>query len=158
MKDLIPTIKITNHAGVSSIKDGMKSNAYSKVEKEKKTKPRITDKPHHWQSASHVPWTARCTSFFGKSHMIATTCRGVYRRSKNMIRGRLRWSFQPLCRQSRPRIAVQCARSPRWVGIWGRCLEILTTALLVRCLEVTRREGFFGWWPCSWTKVRMCCP
>ena len=36
MKDLIPTIKITNHAGVSSIKDGMKSNAYSKVEREKK--------------------------------------------------------------------------------------------------------------------------
>lgn len=31
MKDLIPTIKITNYAGVSSIKDGMKSNAYSKV-------------------------------------------------------------------------------------------------------------------------------
>ena len=36
MKDLIPTIKITNYAGVSSIKDGMKSNAYSKVEREKK--------------------------------------------------------------------------------------------------------------------------
>ena len=35
MKDLIPTVKITNFAGVSSIKDGMKSNAYSKVEKEK---------------------------------------------------------------------------------------------------------------------------
>ena len=35
MKDLIPTIKITNHAGVNSIKDGMKSNAYSKVEREK---------------------------------------------------------------------------------------------------------------------------
>ena len=38
MKDLIPTVKITNFAGVSSIKDGMKSNAYSKVEREKKTK------------------------------------------------------------------------------------------------------------------------
>ena len=36
MKDLIPTIKITNYAGVSSIKDGMKSNPYSKVEREKK--------------------------------------------------------------------------------------------------------------------------
>ena len=36
MKDLIPTVKITNFAGVSSIKDGMKSNAYSKVETEKK--------------------------------------------------------------------------------------------------------------------------
>ena len=36
MKDLIPTVKITNYAGVSSIKDGMKSNAYSKVEREKK--------------------------------------------------------------------------------------------------------------------------
>ena len=36
MKDLIPTVKITNFAGVSSIKDGMKSNAYSKVEREKK--------------------------------------------------------------------------------------------------------------------------
>ena len=36
MKDLIPTIKITNYAGVSSIKDGMKSNTYSKVEREKK--------------------------------------------------------------------------------------------------------------------------
>ena len=36
MKDLIPTKKITNYAGVSSIKDGMKSNAYSKVEREKK--------------------------------------------------------------------------------------------------------------------------
>ena len=36
MKDLIPTVKITNYAGISSIKDGMKSNAYSKVEREKK--------------------------------------------------------------------------------------------------------------------------
>ena len=36
MKDLIPTVKIINFAGVSSIKDGMKSNAYSKVEREKK--------------------------------------------------------------------------------------------------------------------------
>ena len=36
MKDLIPTVKITNYAGVSSIKDGMKSNAYSNVEREKK--------------------------------------------------------------------------------------------------------------------------
>ncbi len=35
MKDLIPTVRITNFAGVSSIKDGMKSNAYSKVEREK---------------------------------------------------------------------------------------------------------------------------
>ena len=36
MKNLIPTVKITNFAGVSSIKDGMKSNAYSKIEREKK--------------------------------------------------------------------------------------------------------------------------
>ncbi len=36
MKNLIPTVKITNFAGVSSIKDGMKSNDYSKVEREKK--------------------------------------------------------------------------------------------------------------------------
>ena len=36
MKNLIPTVKITNFAGVSSIKDGMKSNNYSKVEREKK--------------------------------------------------------------------------------------------------------------------------
>ena len=36
MKDLIPTVKIINFAGVSSIKDGMKSNAYSKIEREKK--------------------------------------------------------------------------------------------------------------------------
>ena len=36
MKDLIPTVKITNFAGVRSIKDGMKSNNYSTVEREKK--------------------------------------------------------------------------------------------------------------------------
>ena len=36
MKDLIPTVKITNFAGVRSIKDGMKSNTYSTVEREKK--------------------------------------------------------------------------------------------------------------------------
>ena len=36
MKDLIPTVKITNYAGVRSIKDGMKSNTYSTVEREKK--------------------------------------------------------------------------------------------------------------------------
>ena len=36
MRELIPTVKITNHAGIKSIKDGMKSNAYSQVEREKK--------------------------------------------------------------------------------------------------------------------------
>ena len=36
MRDLIPTVKITNHAGVKSIKDGMKSNSYAHVEREKK--------------------------------------------------------------------------------------------------------------------------
>jgi len=36
MRDLIPTVKITNHAGVKSIKDGMKSNSYSNIEREKK--------------------------------------------------------------------------------------------------------------------------
>ena len=38
MKDIIQTVKIVNHAGVSSIKDGMKSNAYSEVIREKKPK------------------------------------------------------------------------------------------------------------------------
>ena len=32
MKDIIPTVKIINHAGVQSVKDGMKANAYSLVE------------------------------------------------------------------------------------------------------------------------------
>lgn len=36
MKDIIPTVKITNFAGVTSIKDGMKSNVYSKIDKEAK--------------------------------------------------------------------------------------------------------------------------
>ena len=36
MRELIPTVKITNHAGVKSIKDGMKSNSYSHTEREKK--------------------------------------------------------------------------------------------------------------------------
>ena len=36
MKDIIPTVKIINHAGVQSVKDGMKANAYSLVEREKK--------------------------------------------------------------------------------------------------------------------------
>ena len=36
MKDIIQTVKIVNHAGVSSIKDGMKSNAYSEIIREKK--------------------------------------------------------------------------------------------------------------------------
>ena len=34
MKDIIPTVKITNFAGVTSIKDGMKGNVYSKIGKE----------------------------------------------------------------------------------------------------------------------------
>ena len=38
MKDVIQTVKIINHAGVSSIKDGMKSNAYSEIIREKKPK------------------------------------------------------------------------------------------------------------------------
>ncbi len=38
MKDIIPTVKIVNYAGVRSIKDGMKSNAYSEVIREKKPK------------------------------------------------------------------------------------------------------------------------
>ncbi|MDA9715484.1 lipoyl synthase [Bacteroidota bacterium] len=38
MKDVIQTVKIVNHAGVSSIKDGMKSNAYSEIIREKKPK------------------------------------------------------------------------------------------------------------------------
>ena len=38
MKDIIQTVKIVNHAGVSSIKDGMKSNAYSEIIREKKPK------------------------------------------------------------------------------------------------------------------------
>ena len=37
MIDIIPTVKITNHAGIKSIKDGMKGNSYSLVERE--TKP-----------------------------------------------------------------------------------------------------------------------
>ena len=36
MIDIIPTVKIINHAGVKSIKDGMKGNSYSLVEREKK--------------------------------------------------------------------------------------------------------------------------
>ena len=36
MIDIIPTVKITNHAGIKSIKDGMKGNSYSLVEREKK--------------------------------------------------------------------------------------------------------------------------
>ena len=36
MKDIIPTVKIINHAGVQSVRDGMKANAYSLVEREKK--------------------------------------------------------------------------------------------------------------------------
>ena len=35
MIDIIPTVKITNHAGIKSIKDGMKGNSYSLVEREK---------------------------------------------------------------------------------------------------------------------------
>ena len=38
MKDVIQTVKIINHAGVSSVKDGMKSNAYSEIIREKKPK------------------------------------------------------------------------------------------------------------------------
>ena len=38
MKDIIQTVKIVNHAGVSSIKDGMKSNAYSEIIRENKPK------------------------------------------------------------------------------------------------------------------------
>ena len=38
MKEIIPTVKIVNHAGVSSIKDGMKSNDYSLIERENKPK------------------------------------------------------------------------------------------------------------------------
>ena len=34
MIDIIPTVKITNHAGIKSIKDGMKGNSYSLVERE----------------------------------------------------------------------------------------------------------------------------
>ncbi len=36
MRDIIPTVKIVNHAGVKSIKDGMKGNSYSLVDREKK--------------------------------------------------------------------------------------------------------------------------
>ena len=36
MRDIIPTIKITNHAGVKSVKDGMKANSYSLIDREKK--------------------------------------------------------------------------------------------------------------------------
>ena len=38
MKEIIPTVKIINHAGVSSIKDGMKRNNYSLIERENKPK------------------------------------------------------------------------------------------------------------------------
>ena len=38
MKEIIPTVKIVNHAGVSSIKDGMKGNDYSLIERENKPK------------------------------------------------------------------------------------------------------------------------
>ena len=36
MRDIIPTVKIVNHAGIKSIKDGMKGNSYSRVDREKK--------------------------------------------------------------------------------------------------------------------------
>jgi len=36
MRDIIPTVKITNHAGVKSVKDGMKANSYSLIDREKK--------------------------------------------------------------------------------------------------------------------------
>jgi len=36
MRDIIPTVKIVNHAGVKSIKDGMKGNSYSLIDREKK--------------------------------------------------------------------------------------------------------------------------
>ena len=36
MRDIIPTVKITNHAGVRSVKDGMKANSYSLIDREKK--------------------------------------------------------------------------------------------------------------------------
>ena len=36
MRDIIQTVKIINHAGVKSIKDGMKGNPYSRVDREKK--------------------------------------------------------------------------------------------------------------------------
>lgn len=38
MKEIIPTVKIVNHAGVPSVKDGMKGNDYSKVSRETKPK------------------------------------------------------------------------------------------------------------------------
>ena len=38
MKEIIPTVKIINHVGVSSIKDGMKGNDYSLIERENKPK------------------------------------------------------------------------------------------------------------------------
>ena len=38
MRDIIPTVKITNHAGVKSVKDGMKANSYSLIDREKKPK------------------------------------------------------------------------------------------------------------------------
>ena len=45
MKEIIPTVKIINHAGVSSIKDGMKGNDYSLTERENKPK---------WLSLIHI--------------------------------------------------------------------------------------------------------
>ena len=36
MRDIIPTVKIINHAGVQSVKDGMKANSYSLIDREKK--------------------------------------------------------------------------------------------------------------------------
>ena len=36
MRDIIPTVKITNYAGVKSVKDGMKANSYSLIDREKK--------------------------------------------------------------------------------------------------------------------------
>ena len=36
MRDIIPTVKIINHAGVQSVKDGMKANPYSLIDREKK--------------------------------------------------------------------------------------------------------------------------
>ena len=41
MRDIIPTVKITNHAGVKSVKDGMKANSYSLIDREKK--PNLSD-------------------------------------------------------------------------------------------------------------------
>ena len=42
MRDIIPTVKITNHAGVKSVKDGMKANSYSLIDREKTNWIRMT--------------------------------------------------------------------------------------------------------------------